>query len=815
MLLSMHWLRDYLQKSDIKIDTKELADQLTMRGIHVSAIRKPHVKYENIVVGRIEQIEKHPDADKLQVTQVVTEEGPNAPKRQIVCGAKNISVGDIVPIALPGAHLPAVNLDIKISKIRGVESSGMICSAKELGISDESEGILQLPKHNSHPGQPLSALLGGGSDDQVLEFELTPNRGDCLSVTGLAREICPLIKTKMRDPKVAKFRVTPHRTSSILKVEVEDQRLCPRYVARVIDAMKVAESPEWIKQRIEAIGLKPINNIVDVTNFVMFECGQPLHAFDLKKISSGVVRVAPCTSEMEFTLLNGQTVTLIPGDILIWNGDKPIALAGIMGGQDSQVTADTTSILLESAAFLPTQIRKTAKRLGLTSDASKRFEKGIDLVGVALASERAASLIRDMINANVYHPPIDTREDGIKEETISVDMREIRKLIGHKSMTTESAAELLETIGITSTKKSINILTVKLPSFRPDLKSQVDMVEEVARLNGYDKIPSHLPISVASYDKLDESQFEFELKAKNILSGLGFHETIHYSFISEEWFRKYGIDSSRSVPLQNPLSDEMKVLRTSLLPSLLETYSYNKNRKAKNQKIFEVARTYVSDPDSETKVKETPEVAALLSGNMTSQSWRGGETPVDFYTAKGVLEVLIGQMTSVFPTFEPVQNSVLFHPNRSATIKLGLKEIGTVGEIHPFIKSSVLDTIEPVVFFTLNLEALKKYERAGVVKYRTLSKFPGVELDLALVIDKHTNSSALMDNMKHVAGPLLVDLYPFDQYEGDNIPQGKKSLAYHLTLQSPERTLLDTEVVEIRTKVIQALKEKFNADLRG
>lgn len=811
MLLSLHWLRDYLIKPDVKIDTKELSEHLTMRGIHVSAIKKPHVKYENIVVGRIEQIDKHPDADKLQVTQVTTAEGE---KRQIVCGAKNIAVGDIVPVALPGAHLPAVKLDIKVSKIRGVESFGMICSAKELGISDDSEGILQLPKHNSHPGQPLSALLGGGSDDQILEFELTPNRGDCLSVLGLAREISPLIKTKLREPKPAKFRVTPHRTSTILKVEVEDEKLCPRYVARVIDTLKVGESPDWIKQRLEAIGLRPINNIVDVTNFVMFECGQPLHAFDLKKVTSGVVRVAPCHSHTEFTLLTGETVNLIPGDVCIWNGDKPIALAGIMGGLDSQVTADTTSILLESAAFNPVQIRKTAKRLGLMSDSSKRFEKGVDLLGVALASERAAALIRDMVNANVYHPPIDTKEDAGKEETISVDMRDIRKLTGHKNMSTEVAAELLDSIGIQSTKKSINILNVKLPSYRPDLKAQIDVVEEVARLNGYDSIPQHYPISISCYDKLDESQFEFEIRAKKILCSLGLHETIHYSFTSEEQFRKYGIDLNGAVSLHNPISDEMKVLRTSLLPSLLQTYDYNRNRKASNQKLFEVARTYVTDQESETKVKETPHVAALLSGNLNPQSWRGGENPVDFYTIKGLAELLVGQLTTVYLSYEPVKNSVLFHPHRAATIKLGLAEIGVIGEIHPFIKQNTLDTTEPVVLFELNLEALKKYERTGV-KYKPLSKFPAVDLDLALLVDKHVTSRQLMDNIKHVAGPLLTELRPFDLYEGENIPSGKKSLAYHLVFQSPERTLQDKEVIELRTKVVGALKEKFNADLRA
>lgn len=809
MQISLNWMRDYLLKNDVKIDPRELSDSLTMRGIHVAAIKRAST-LENVVVAKIIKIEKHPNADRLQVCQVITSDAPDAAPKQIVCGAKNIAEGDIVPLATPGAVLPG-DLVIKQSAIRGVESGGMLCSGKELGLSTDTEGILQLPKHSAI-GQPLTRLLGG-SDDTILEFELTPNRGDCLSIIGIAREAAPLLHTKLREPKPAKFRVTPHRTSSIIKLEVDDAKLCPRYVARVIDGVKVQDSPEWIKQRLQAIGMKPINNIVDATNFVMLEYGQPLHAFDLKKLQSGGVRVGPVHIHTEFTLLNNQTVTLEPGDIVIWDGDKPVALAGIMGGLNSQVEPETTSVLLESAAFDPVQIRKTAKRLGLTTDSSKRFEKGTDLGAVLLASDRAAAILRDSFNANVYHPPIDTNEAGAKEHLLAVDMREVRKITGLTQLNAEKVAELLETIGISSHKKSVNILNVKLPSFRNDVKEQIDLVEEVARLIGYDKIPEAYPISKAMYDRLEESDTDFENKARHLLCQFGLHETIHYSFISEDMFRRYGFLSENMVRLMNPISDEMRVMRTSLLPSLLHTYTYNNNRKVTDQRLFEVAHTYLYDPSEETQVKESPCAAGLISGNISQPSWGAQPRPVDFYFVKGLVETIIKQLTTVTVSFEAPKNTTLFHPNRSAVLKLGLKEIGHVGEVHPVVAETYLETTEPVFLFDFNLEALQKYERSGV-RYKTPSKFPPVEFDIAVVVDKGITNHQLTENIKHTGGSLLYDVSTFDVYEGENVPKDKKSLAFHLTFLSHEKTLADGEVNELKTKIVQALSDRYSAVLR-
>lgn len=811
MLLSFNWLRDYLQKPDIKFDAKELAEKLTMRGVQVAAIRRPSLGLDNVVVGKIIRIEPHPNADRLQVTQVVTSDDPEAEKRQIVCGAKNIAEGDIVPIALPGATLPG-DFTIKESKIRGVESLGMICSAKELGVSDDTEGILQLPKH-SVLGEAVSRLLGGNQNDTIFELELTANRPDCMSMMGLARELCPLLKTKVRDPKPARFRVTPHRTSSIVKVEVDDPSVCPRYVARVIDHLKVEESPQWIKDRLESVGIRSINNIVDITNFVMYEYGQPLHAFDLRKIQSGSLRVAACNIQTEMTLLNGQTVTILPGDIVIWDGDRPAALAGIMGGANSQVEADTTSILLESAAFNPQQIRRTAKRLGLITDASKRFEKGSDLAAVAVASERAAALLRDTANANVYHPPIDTNEFGVREHVLAVDMRDVRRILGLKNLSSETVADLLESIGIASHKRSVNILSVRLPSFRPDLKEAIDIVEEVARLYGYDGIPSNLPVSVSAYDQFDESLIDFELKAKNVLVELGMRETIHYSFVSEDLLRKFGVMDDHAVILKNPISEEMRVMRTSLIPSLATSYLYNKNRRIRDQKIFEVGRTYRKDAGEETTVKETTWAAGLIAGNLSAVSWRRAEQPVDFFSAKGIVESLIRRLTTVLPTYEPVKGSKIFHPMRGAVVRLGHKEIGTLGELHPLLQRNFFDAKEPVVVFEINLEALRRFERSNI-RYRVPSKFPGVEVDFAFVVDKAIPGIAVADAIRQNSNQLLADLTLFDVYEGEHVPEGKKSLAYRITLVAADRTLQDEEIGTIREKIVSAVNAKTGGQLR-
>ncbi len=813
MLLSLNWLKDHLQKPDVKFDPKELSEKLTMRGLAVQSIQQPKGGLDGVIVGKIVKIEKHPNADRLQVTKVVVSAEADAEQLQIVCGAKNIAEGDLVPVAMIGAMLPG-DLEIKQSSIRGVDSFGMLCSGKELGISGDHEGILGLPRH-AHIGEPVARLLGHHTEeDTIFEFELTPNRGDCLSVIGLAREIAPLLRTKLKEPKPGRFRTSPHRTSSIIKVDIDSPEVCPRYVARVMDTLKVAESPDWMQARLKAVGIRPINNIVDVTNFVMIETGQPLHAFDLRKLQSGGVRVGECRAAMPFTLLTGQTVQLEPGDILILDGDRPVALAGIMGGENSQISDDTSSIVLESAVFPATRIRRTAKRLGLSTDSSKRFEKGCDIRMVDLASERAAILLRDTFNANVYHPPIDTNETPSTDKSIALDMRDVRKVIGIPDLTTEGVMELFDSIGISTVRKSTNVLTVKVPTFRPDIRESVDLIEEVVRLNGYAAVPLNYPLSFAMYDRFDEGTFEFEQKARTALVGLGFRETIHYSFTSEDTLGRYGFLHENQVQLKNPISEEMKILRTSLLPSLCETYRFNKNRKATNIRIFEVSRSFLSDAREETGVKETALVSGLMSGQATPAFWTKTDEPLDYFHAKGVAEALVRQLTTVRLSYEPPTNSRLIHPNRGAVIKIGHREVGLVGELHPHILNNVMETDESVVVFELNLEALKRFEKNNI-RFKPPSKYPSVEVDVALLVDKSVTAQTITDTITGTVKGLLTRTDVFDVYEGSNIPEDKKSVAVRMTFVSTERTLLDGEVNEAKGLITKALSEKLGAQLRA
>ncbi len=813
MLLSLNWLKDHLLKSDVKIDPKDLSERLTMRGLAVASIQQPKGGLGGVVVGRIEKIEPHPNADRLQVTRVVVSAEPGAELLQIVCGAKNIAEGDLVPVATIGSVLPG-DFEIKQSSIRGVDSFGMLCSAKELGVGGDHEGILALPRH-AHLGEAVARLLGHhAEEDTLLEFELTPNRGDCLSVIGLAREIAPLLRTKLKEPKPARFRTSSHRTSSIIKVDIDSPEFCPRYVARVMDGLKVTESPDWMQTRLKAVGLRPVNNIVDVTNFVMFETGQPLHAFDLRKLQSGGVRVGECKEAAPFTLLTGQTVQLEPGDILILDGDRPVALAGIMGGENSQISEDTSSIVLESAVFPATRIRRTAKRLGLSTDSSKRFEKGCDILMAAVASEKAAVLLRDTFNANVYHPPIDTNETPSTERSIALDMRDVRKVIGIPDLTAELVMELFDSIGIATVRKSTNVITTKVPTFRPDLTESIDLIEEVVRLNGYAAVPLNYPLSFAMYDRFDEGTYEFEQKARTALVGMGFRETIHYSFTSEDTLGRYGFLHENQVVLKNPISEEMKIMRTSLLPSLCETYRFNRNRKASNIRVFEVSRSFLTDAREETGVKETALVAGLMSGQAFPAFWTQTDEPLNYFHAKGVAEALVQQLTTVRLSFEPPTNSRLIHPNRGAVIKIGHREVGIVGELHPHILHNVMETNESVVVFELNLEALKRFEKNNI-RFKAPSKYPSVEVDVALLVDKAVTAQTITDTITGTVKGLLSRTEVFDVYEGTNIPGDKKSVAVRMTFVSNERTLLDAEVNDAKSQITKTLSEKLGAELRA
>lgn len=808
MIISLNWIRDYLIKNDIKIDPKSLAEKLTMRGFAVESIKTFSPTLDSVVAGKIISVEKHPDADKLSLVKVIISESEGTVPLNIVCGAQNLAPETLVAVALPGARLNN-NIIIEKMAIRGVESEGMICSAKELGISEEAEDILHLPKH-AKIGESVYRLLGAIDEDIIMDIELTPNRPDCLSMIGMAREIAPILGTKLRELKPAKFRISQHRTSSIIKVEIEDNSICSRYVGRIIDGLKVTESPDWIKQKLQAVGIKPINNIVDVTNFVMLETGQPLHAFDLRRITSGTIKVATCKVPQTFTTLTGEVINLENGDILIQDGEKPIALAGIMGGLDTEINEDTTSILLESAAFHAPTIRTTTKRLGLQTESSKRFEKGVDLLGVATASERASILLRDTFNGNVYHPPIDTNNEIESEKSIYVDNREIRRVIGISDFSPEKTISLLESIGITSHKRSKNIISVKVPSFRIDIKDSIDIVEEVARLFGYDEIPIVYPCSTASYTPIKNEEILFENRLRELLVEMGLTEVINYSFTSREKLKKF---QNTSISLMNPISMEFSDLRTSLIPSILDSYSFNKNRGNFSLKLFELGKVYEYSDKSETGILENTRFCVLLSGKTINSNWKKNDFQVDFFYGKGIIEKILDELTTIHPTYEPLMDSEIFHPKKSAVLRLGFNNMGILGEVHPYYKSKVLETDEPIVIFEMDIDILQKNKKSGF-SFRTLSKFPSIEFDIAFTVEKTVPYKDIFNTIKQYGGNLLSRISLFDIYENESIGIDKKSMAFHLVFTSMERTLLEKEAIELRDRIVENLHTRFAAELR-
>ena len=811
MLLPLSWLQDYFPKLEHPIDAYALAELLTKRGISVPHVRQ-HAPFSGVVVGRIEKVEKHPQADRLSLVQVCIDKREAAPLLSIVCGAKNLHEGDMVPVALVGAVLPG-NKTITQSTIRGVASDGMLCSGRELQIGDDHEGILQLPK--THPlGESLSRLLG--HDSKVLDIELTTNRGDCLSVLGCAREVAPLLHTKVREPKKEAVSESTHKTSSVIRLDVTDPAACIRYAAMVMDSVKIAESPDWIQQRLLAAGLSPINNVVDVTNFVMWEYGQPLHAFDLRKVESGSIAVRAVAEPFSFALLNGATVQLEPGDICIYDGDRPIALAGIMGGAGSQITPDTTSLLLESAAFPSGQITKTARRLGLLTEAARRYMHGIDYDNVVVALERACGLLRDTACANVYFPALDHYPGKGEPLSLALDMREARQLTGLTHLSTEQAQEALESIGMHPQRKSANVLTVPVPSFRNDIRASVDLVEEVARIVGFDSLPETLPVSSAAFHRLNESGVEFDHKLKRLFVGLGFREIMSYSFLSQNWLRECGFASQRVVTLKRPLSEEMKVLRPSLLPSLLATYGYNRNRQAKQQRLFECATTFEWKNEAQnSEVLETQRVAGLLSGDTLPHSWsKRNVGEVDYYLAKGIVERILRQLTTVFAQVRLTKHS-FFHPRRATSVHLGLREVGVVGMVHPRLLQEWENQAEPVAVFELNLDILKKYMRT-LVRYQTPSKYPTTGIDLAFWVSESHEVQPILESIQVAGQPYLKYAELFDIFFSKGAAgEDLKSIAVHLVFGASDRTLLDADVATAQQAIVEVLTQKYAATLRS
>ncbi|MBW7474451.1 phenylalanine--tRNA ligase subunit beta [Paenibacillus oenotherae] len=812
MNVSYRWLSEYI---DLNGYTGEgLAELMTSGGIEIDVVESRNKGVTGVVVGRVVTREKHPDADKLSVCTV--DVGGSEPL-QIVCGAKNVAAGQLVPVATVGAKLPG-DFAIKRAKLRGVESQGMICSAKELGLNEkllpkeQQEGILVLPEGLA-VGQSILEVLG--IDDEVLELDLTPNRSDCLSMLGVAYEVGALTG---REVKLPNNRVTDtvEQASDHLSVQIEAKEQCSHYAARYIKGVKIGPSPQWMQNRLMAAGIRPISNVVDITNFVLLEYGQPLHAFDADKVGSGRIVVRLAREGEVMVTLDDQERKLEPHTLVITDGEKPIALAGVMGGANSEVDASTVNIVLESARFDGGTVRKTSRQIGLRSESSIRFEKGVDPSRVIPALDRAAALMAEYASGLVLEGIVQEAAAAPAEREVFVSLDKINRYLG-TDLSKLEVQTLLGRLHFPFELSTDGVFTVKVPSRRGDIAYDVDLIEEVARLYGYDNIPTTSIEGATTPGALTKPQaIRRELRRR--LTDAGLHEVISYSFTHPDRAKLFPALSGKVEPirLSLPMSEDRSVLRTSLLPQMLETAAYNRNRKNEDLSLFEIGSVFHTDEVELTRLpQEKHRLAVLLTGIRTSTQWNRKSVPVDFYDIKGVLETVVEVLgVSRLISYEAAQPEHM-HPGRTAAIVLqterGPVTIGYIGQVHPALQLE--QDLNDV--YVLEVELAPLYDEANfAIEYKVLPRYPAIQRDIAVVLDRGVQVGKVIAEVRETAGELLESVNVFDIYTGEKLGAEKKSVALSLVYRHEARTLTDEEVTELHGRVVAKLEQSFAAELR-
>ncbi|HEY6227353.1 MAG TPA: phenylalanine--tRNA ligase subunit beta, partial [Verrucomicrobiae bacterium] len=765
MKISLNWLKQYV---DFNWSPEELAERLTMLGLEVEGVQKKTGDFEGVVVAQILSSVQHPNADKLSVCKVADGKG----ERQIVCGAKNYKVGDKVPLALPGCTLPtppgAPPFTIKVGKLRGVESQGMMCSPKELGLAEDSQGLMILPA-DAQVGQPLAAHLGRAAGDVIYDLEITPNRPDLNSFIGIAREISAVTGNPLKIPSTDFKTATEPAVRSLVDVRLDDAELCPRYVARIVRGVKIGPSPDWLKAAVESIGLRSINNVVDVTNYVLMECGQPLHAFDYKLLQpkSGnvpTIVVRRAAAGEKFTTLDGQERTLTDKMLLIADENRGVALAGVMGGQNSEINDATTDVLIESAYFKPQNIRATSKALDLRTDASYRFERGADIGICDWASRRTAQLIQQVAGGVVLAEALDAYPKPVTPTQITLRHEKVAKLLGIEISAGEQV-EFLRRLGLETTATP-GELTVTIPTFRVDLKREVDLIEEIARLYGVDKIPSTPPRGAIGQHPFD-AVYDQLAEVRQILAGQGLTEAFGQTLISDVSAK---LVDPNPVALENPLSNDMNVLRPSLLPGLLDSLRHNLHHKNYDAALFEVGRVF-------TTVGESRRVAIAITGARSPLFWSGGERDAKFdaFDLKGIVEVLFERLglRGLFWTRVAQPQGLYIE---SATITLGKQTIGSLGQLQPLLARKY-DLRDAVFLAEFDLDLILA-RRAGAKSFKAIPQFPGIRRDIAMLVPENITHEAVATTVKQLKPQNLESLELFDVFRGKNVPEGQKSVAY-------------------------------------
>lgn len=801
MIVTYNWLKEFV---DFDFSPEELSHRLTMAGLEVDAMEKIGADLDSVIVARLLSVEPHPDADRLTVCRLDT----GSETVQVVCGAKNHKAGDLVALAQVGSVLPG-DFKIKKSKIRGEVSMGMLCSETELALAKESQGILILPA-DLKLGRPVFSALG--LKDVRFELGLTPNRPDCLSVYGVAREVAAMAKAPLK-PLALEVPESGEPVSALARVDIEDAERCPRYAARLIRGVKIGPSPEWLVRRLESVGQRSINNVVDVTNYVLMELGHPLHAFDFNLLNERRIRVR-CAEEGErFQTLDGQERLLSESDLMICDGKRPVALAGIMGGLNSEVNDRTRDILLESAYFSPVGIRRTGKRLGLHTEASHRFERGADIDMVICALDRAASLIAQLGEGSVAPGRIDAYPGTLKPRELRISTDACRRMLGMEFTTADIEALLLP-IGCRILNRTQVHLTIGVPSFRPDLEREIDLIEEVARLGGYDNIPVTMPKGVLESELVPAHQKALGRIRKFMAAG-GCNETISYSFISPTLFDALLLprqdERRNTLAILNPLSEDQSVMRTSLVPSLLQTVARNLNYRLLDLRLFELRPVFRPRQGEELPVEKYRLVAALC-GRRAPEGWAQSAELVDFFDLKGLFENLCTEMLVDCVDFEPGGEEPFLHPGKSCRLVQGGRLLGTLGEVHPDCLTA-FDIDRPVYLMDLDVEALIASSREKV-SFTPISRYPDVSRDSALLVDDAVSARRILDILAEAKVKDVEDIQIFDLYQGPGIAQGKKSIGVRVRYRSLEKTLKDEEVVRAHGKLIDSLCRQIGAEVR-
>jgi phenylalanyl-tRNA synthetase beta chain len=811
MKITLNWLKEYV---DFDWSPEELAERLTMLGMEVEGIQKLGGEFPGVVVAQVITRDKHPNADKLSLCRVNDGQG----ERQIVCGAQNFKAGDKVPLILPGNTLPPQPgqppVTIKVGKIRGIESQGMLCAAEELGLEKKEDGLLILPE-SATVGQPFAQFLGRASSDVVYDLEITPNRPDWNSVIGIAREISALTGNALRLPSVElpPEQVSSEHTGNFVDVRIEDAELCPRYVARMIRGVKVGPSPDWLRSALEKIGVRSINNVVDVTNYVMFEIGQPLHAFDFKLVnaSSGArpaVVVRRARGGEEFVTLDGKKHILTEAMLLIADETKGIALAGIMGGHNSEIGDATVDVLLESACFKSQGIRATSKKLEVRTDSSYRFERGGDIGICDWASRRAALLILQTAGGKVLDRAVDAYPNAAPPKQITLRHVKTNELLG-VAIPDQAQDTFLKRLGLDAVETGGGQTTFGIPTFRVDLKGEADLIEEVARLFGVDKIPSTPPRGAVGANAFD-AVFDEIAEAQRILTGLGFTETQGQTLISDASAALQSEDAGKTVTLRNPLSNDMNVLRPSLLPGLLDALRRNVNHKNNDLSLFEIGRVF---SQSQNKFNEERRLAIVMTGGRSPGRWDGADrdAKVDAFDLKGALEEFFDRFGLRGISWARREQSGRFFLE-SASISLGKLSLGEIGQLSPVLARQY-DLRDAVLMAELNFDQL--LARRSVVKaFKPLPPFPGVRRDVAMLVAEATTHDAVQAVIRQARPANLEKVQVFDIFRGKNVPEGQKSVAYAMIYRSAERTLTDEEVNAAHSKLVEQFKQSLHATIR-